>query len=145
VRTATAKRRFRDVLVESLRLASTADSYQGFRAQYQARFSRPIFCDSLETVPAAFALALLADGDVRTAVEYAANFGRDTDTIASMAGALCGALAVDLPEAWIASLGPEAIDSASRLAGKLLDAAVDRTRREREELEAAAALLNLAR
>jgi ADP-ribosylglycohydrolase len=136
---------FRDALAESLRLASTADSYQDFRSQYQARFSRPIFCDSLETVPAAFALALLADGDVRTAVEYAANFGRDTDTIASMAGALCGALAVEVPEAWTASLGPEAIDSASRLADKLLDAAVDRTRREREQLEVAAALFKVAR
>jgi ADP-ribosylglycohydrolase len=135
---------FRDALTEAVRLASSADSYQDFRARYQARFSRPIACDALETVPAAFALALLANGDVRTAVEYAANFGRDTDTIASMAGALCGALTIEVPEAWIASLGPEAVDSASRLAGELLDAAVDRTRREREDLEVAGALFKVA-
>ena len=136
---------FRSALSDAVQLASASDSYQEFRAQYQARFSRPIFCDSLETVPAAFALATLADGNVRTAVEYAANFGRDSDTIASMAGALCGALTAEIPQTWIASLGPEAVDSAARLAGKLLDTAVDRTRRERERLDVAVALLEDAR
>jgi ADP-ribosylglycohydrolase len=132
----------RDTLRDALQLVATSDSFEDFRAQYQARFLRPIFCDSLETVPAAFALATLADGDVRTAVEYAANFGRDSDTIGTMAGALCGALATELPQPWIASLGHEAVDSARQLAGQLLDAAADRTRRERDTLEVAAALLD---
>ena len=135
---------FRAALLDAMRLASASGSYQEFRAEYHARFCRPIACDSLETVPAAFALAGLADGDVRTAVEYGANFGRDTDTIASMAGALCGALTAEAPQTWIASLGQRAVDSITQIAGKLFDAATTRARRERERLDTVAALLRAA-
>ena len=38
------------------------------------------------------ALFWLAEGDVERSVTYGANFGRDADTIASMAGAIAGAL-----------------------------------------------------
>ncbi|WP_169582072.1 MULTISPECIES: ADP-ribosylglycohydrolase family protein [Microbacterium] len=104
---------------EAVTLAADSPDYARFREQYQLRFNRPIFCDSLETVPAALALSLLARGDVRTAVEYGANFGRDTDTIAAMAGAICGALAAALPQDWLDQLGAPARHSAERLAGRL--------------------------
>lgn len=44
-----------------------------------------------ETVPAAFALIALADGDPLTAALLAANLGGDGDTIGAIAGAVCGA------------------------------------------------------
>jgi ADP-ribosylglycohydrolase len=137
----TSGRSFRDALLDAIQLASDSKSYQDFRTSYQARFARPTVCDSLETVPAAFALATLADGDVRAAVEYSANFGRDTDTIASMAGALCGALSADIPQSWLDALGPEAVDSATELAGRLLNAATERARREQDRIGVALDLL----
>src|SRR5206468_9675239 len=89
------------------------------------RFRRDIACDSRETVPAAFALTTLADGDLRRGVEFAANLGRDTDTIASMTGALCGAIGGPdaIPEAWITALGPAALSDAEDLARRLAELA----------------------
>ena len=71
---------------------------------------RQHFTDSRETVPLALALVWLADGDAQKAVEYGANFGRDADTIASMAGAVAGAMrgASALPQAWLDTLGSQA-------------------------------------
>lgn len=44
-----------------------------------------------ESVPAVFGLVALAGGDPMLAIRYAVNLGGDADTIASMAGAICGA------------------------------------------------------
>ncbi|MDY7040927.1 MAG: ADP-ribosylglycohydrolase family protein [Chloroflexota bacterium] len=46
----------------------------------------------VESVPTAFGLVELAEGDPMRAVTYAANVGGDTDTIGAVAGAVCGAL-----------------------------------------------------
>jgi ADP-ribosylglycohydrolase len=132
---------FRDTLLETAQLASAVDSYAEFRTQYQERFERPIFCDSLETVPAAFGLAVLAKGDVRAAVEYGANFGRDADTIASMAGALCGALSDDIPTTWTETLGADAVLSAEQVADALLATARVRLATETERARVAAGIL----
>ena len=58
---------------------------------------------ALEMVPCALALCLIAHGDAEQAIIGAANLGRDCDTIAGMAGALCGALhgASAIPSAWV--------------------------------------------
>ncbi len=45
-----------------------------------------------ESIPTAFGLVALAEGDPMRAVRYAANIGGDTDTIGAIAGAICGAL-----------------------------------------------------
>ncbi|NMB90077.1 MAG: ADP-ribosylglycohydrolase family protein, partial [Chloroflexi bacterium] len=45
-----------------------------------------------ESVAAAFGVVALAGGDPMKAVVYAANLGGDTDTMAAIAGAVCGAL-----------------------------------------------------
>ena len=111
---------------EAIALADDAGSYLDFRKQYHARFPRPIMCDSLETVPAAFGLSVLADGDLVTAVEYGANFGRDTDTIASMCGAICGALTEDVPRTWVEGLGASAVADARAVAGRLVGTLRDR-------------------
>ncbi len=118
----------RTLIGEAVELAKDAGDYQEFRRQYHARWQQTIMCDSRETVPAAFALATLADGELVRAVEYGANFGRDADTIASMAGALCGATDSDepLPGGWLDRLGTQAVGSATRLAEQLAQTARDK-------------------
>ena len=93
----------RGLIGAALALAREGGEYTSFRAAYHARFRRRIACDSRETVPATLALCWLAGGDPARAITYGANFGRDADTIATMAGAICGALAGPdgLPPAWI--------------------------------------------
>ena len=44
-----------------------------------------------ESVAAAFGIIALAKGDPMKAVIYGANIGGDTDTIAALSGAICGA------------------------------------------------------
>jgi ADP-ribosylglycohydrolase len=61
---------------------------------------------AIEELPLALAFLIIADGDFETAVCGAANYGRDCDSIASMAGAMAGAMhgeAVIRP-AWIARI-----------------------------------------
>jgi ADP-ribosylglycohydrolase len=115
----------RDLISAAVAQAEEAAGYEEFRERYHAGFQQQIACDSRETVPAAFALTTLARGDLRQGVEFAANFGRDTDTIASMTGALCGAIGGPdaIPEAWIAALGPVAMGDAKSLAGRLVELA----------------------
>ena len=57
---------------------------------------------SSEAVPAAFGIAARAEGDPQRAIILAANTEGDTDTIAAMAGAICGSWAGDgaVPLAW---------------------------------------------
>jgi ADP-ribosylglycohydrolase len=79
----------------ALDLARSERDYEAFRAAVYARseaFFCRITCDSRETVPLTLALFFLADGDLERCVVFAANLGRDADTIASMCGAIAGAL-----------------------------------------------------
>jgi ADP-ribosylglycohydrolase len=125
----------RELILEAVSLAEDASGYEEFRDRYLERFAQRIACDSRETVPAAFALTAMASGDVRRGVELAANFGRDTDTIATMTGALCGAVGGRdaIPEAWIGALGPAAMLDAQDLAGRLAELARTKVA-ERERL-----------
>lgn len=52
---------------------------------------RPSRTHSIEEVPIALALALACDGDFDNAVVASANYGRDCDSIAGMAGSVLGA------------------------------------------------------
>jgi ADP-ribosylglycohydrolase len=56
-----------------------------------------------EAVPQAFALFQLTEGDFQRGLFWAANFGRDADTIGALVGALAGArqgFAI-IPPAWV--------------------------------------------
>jgi ADP-ribosylglycohydrolase len=115
----------RTLIASAIEMAGRAGDYREFRAHYHASAHQSEACDARETVPAAAALACLAKGDVKAAVEYGANFGRDTDTIATMAGAMCGAAAKSpLPDAWLRQLGDSAVQSARDTAEKLAGTAV---------------------
>lgn len=89
----------------TLSLARATGAYAAFRERYYAERILPGIAmpDACETVPVALSLFYLADGNPRQTILYGANFGRDADTIASMAGALSGALhgASGLPGEWV--------------------------------------------
>jgi poly(ADP-ribose) glycohydrolase ARH3 len=76
--------------------------------------------DALSSVPAARAVVRLAGDSMVEAMRYALAIGGDTDTIASMAGAVVGArLGADaIPEAWLDRL--EGKDQLIELADKLV-------------------------
>ncbi|GIL26387.1 ADP-ribosylglycohydrolase family protein [Actinocatenispora comari] len=61
-----------------------------------------------EAVGLAFGAALAADGELRRAVPGAVAMGRDADTTAAIAGALCGAGhgMAGIPAEWVAAIGP---------------------------------------
>ncbi|CAL9320221.1 ADP-ribosylglycohydrolase family protein [Streptomyces olindensis] len=61
---------------------------------------RPSRLHAIEELPVALGMLLVARGDYRHAVLGAVNYGRDCDSIATMAGALAGALGAPVPEDW---------------------------------------------
>ncbi|POX52154.1 hypothetical protein C3489_18365 [Streptomyces sp. Ru71] len=61
---------------------------------------RPSRLHAIEELPVALGMLLVARGDYRHAVLGAVNYGRDCDSIATMAGALAGALGSPVPEEW---------------------------------------------
>ncbi|MGW7257901.1 ADP-ribosylglycohydrolase family protein [Streptomyces sp. NPDC054834] len=71
---------------------------------------RPSRLHSIEELPVALGMLLVSGGDYRQAVLGAVNYGRDCDSIATMAGALAGALGSPVPEDW-----SKAVAEASRL------------------------------
>ncbi|MFJ8018245.1 ADP-ribosylglycohydrolase family protein [Streptomyces sp. NPDC096339] len=63
---------------------------------------RPSRLHSIEELPIALGMLLIADGAYETSVLGAVNYGRDCDSIATMAGAIAGALGGEavVPPAW---------------------------------------------
>jgi len=110
--------------------------YKQFRAavyEQSDRFFCAITCDSRETVPLTLALFYLAGGNVEKCVTYGANFGRDADTIASMCGAIGGALqgvAAIKPE-WIAKVNQYTSQNQEDLATRLVETALKKLGQER--------------
>jgi ADP-ribosylglycohydrolase len=99
---------------------------------------------SIEEVPIALAMLIVTGGDFRQSVLAGANYGRDCDSIAGMAGAISGALHGErvIPEGWA-----EQIDAANRfdfrpLVDGLATLAVSVQRRDSERARARAATLS---
>ncbi|WP_443064739.1 ADP-ribosylglycohydrolase family protein [Streptomyces sp. NBC_00588] len=65
---------------------------------------RPSRLHAIEELPIALGMLLVSRGDYRHAVLGAVNYGRDCDSIATMAGALAGALGSPVPEDWSKSV-----------------------------------------
>lgn len=110
----------RDLIERAVALARASGGYPEFREKFydtclfpwpqvDLAGQNPVpdgFYDTAEpreTIPAAFGLLVLAGGNVKDAVLYAANFGRDADTIGSIVGGLSGAIggASTIPAEWI--------------------------------------------
>ena len=73
---------------------------------------RPSRTRAIEELPVALGMVLVAGGDLEAAVLGAVNYGRDSDSIASMAGAITGALGgrSSVPKEWA-----EPVADASRI------------------------------
>ncbi|MGW6278671.1 ADP-ribosylglycohydrolase family protein [Kribbella sp. NPDC055071] len=67
---------------------------------------RPSRTKAIEELPVALGFVLVSEGDVRRAVLGGTNYGRDADSIASMAGAITGALSglSGVPADWAAEI-----------------------------------------
>jgi len=61
---------------------------------------RPSRLHSIEELPVALGMLVVAAGDYRHAVLGSVNYGRDCDSIATMSGALAGALGSEVPHDW---------------------------------------------
>ncbi|MGP4042774.1 ADP-ribosylglycohydrolase family protein [Streptomyces sp. 2A115] len=61
---------------------------------------RPSRIHSIEELPIALGMLLVSRGDYRHAVLGSVNYGRDCDSIATMSGALAGALGSEVPPDW---------------------------------------------
>ncbi|MGW0805877.1 ADP-ribosylglycohydrolase family protein [Nonomuraea sp. NPDC002799] len=93
---------------EALRAAvrpydTVADTYrdQGLGAR------RPSRVHSIEELPLALGFLVIAKGDYRGTVLGGVNYGRDADSIASMGGAIAGALGglASIPQQWVEEVG----------------------------------------
>ncbi|MFC5835218.1 ADP-ribosylglycohydrolase family protein [Nonomuraea insulae] len=93
---------------EALRAAvrpydTVADTYrdQGLGAR------RPSRVHSIEELPLALGFLVIAKGDYRDTVLGGVNYGRDADSIASMGGAIAGALGglASVPAQWVEGVG----------------------------------------
>ncbi|NUR70226.1 MAG: ADP-ribosylglycohydrolase family protein [Hamadaea sp.] len=73
---------------------------------------RPSRLHSIEELPIALGMLVVSGGDVRDTILGSVNYGRDADSIASMAGAIAGALCGVgfVPSSWVGS-----VSAASRL------------------------------
>ncbi|MFF1925809.1 ADP-ribosylglycohydrolase family protein, partial [Streptomyces sp. NPDC058221] len=73
---------------------------------------RPSRLHAIEELPVALGMLLVTDGDYRSAVLGSVNYGRDCDSIATMSGAIAGALHGEraVPADWVKTVG-----TASRL------------------------------
>jgi len=102
---------------------------------------------SIEELPVALGMLLVADGDFEGSVLGGANYGRDNDSIAGMAGAMAGALHGDpaIRPSWIARINTANRVDFSALAVDLATMAHQLQQRQFEEAdkrrEAFAALL----
>jgi ADP-ribosylglycohydrolase len=67
---------------------------------------RPSRTKAIEELPVALGFVLVSGGDVARAVLGGTNYGRDADSIASMAGAVAGALGgqAGVPGEWVAAI-----------------------------------------
>ena len=98
---------------------------------------------STEIIPECIGLLQLAGGDTEKTIVYAANFGRNTDTIASVAGAIAGALqGVDgIREDWVDKVRRVAAVDQDELAEQLAACALRRLDREERAAQALSEVL----
>lgn len=98
---------FKGRLVHLLEIARSCDTpfdlYQPFYNEFLVTFPPWEAVWTMEMVPAAIAICLIAGEDTKEAIIGATNLGRDADTIAGIAGELAGALyGIDaLPTHWV--------------------------------------------
>lgn len=101
---------------------------------------RPSRLHSIEELPIAIALLKIAAGDVRETILGGVNYGRDADSIASMGGALAGALGgrATVPDAWVRDVAAASrldLEQPGRDLAALTVRIRERDRRRREQAD----------
>ncbi|XQE90807.1 ADP-ribosylglycohydrolase family protein [Streptomyces microflavus] len=59
---------------------------------------------AIEELPVALGMLLVGGGDYRRTVLGSVNYGRDCDSIATLSGAIAGALGCEVPAEWAATV-----------------------------------------
>ena len=120
-----------------LGVARSTGEFKKFREEMyenKDKYFRPITCDSRETIPLTIALFYLADGDFEKSIIYGSNFGRDADTIASMAGAIAGALCgvEKIKKDWLEKVNQYSSLNQEKLAEKLANTTLKKMEIEKQ-------------
>jgi ADP-ribosylglycohydrolase len=94
-----------DCLAAGPRLRAAVEPFDNVGEHYREpglNARRPSRTHSIEELPVALGMLLIAGGDFRTAVLGGVNYGRDSDSIATMAGAISGAIhgSESIPPEW---------------------------------------------
>ncbi|MBK8135638.1 MAG: ADP-ribosylglycohydrolase family protein [Chloroflexi bacterium] len=84
------------------------DTVKGGVQEFERTGAYPSQLHSIEEVPLALAFLITSGGDYTEAVLGAVNYGRDSDSIAGMVGAIIGAMhgKSRLPARWVTEIGP---------------------------------------
>lgn len=144
---------------QALELAAGANDYLEFRRKYYELMLLPWpqsglgsdsppppgFYDTAEpreTVPVALAIFRLSNGDWRKSVEFAANFGRDSDTIGAIVGAIAGAYdgTKSIPQEWIVLVNERNQQDQQQLALRMTETVLNNEALVRQRLDMLAAL-----
>jgi ADP-ribosylglycohydrolase len=97
---------WRDGGLDALRAAFAPFDSVGERYAQPAQNARiPSRLHAIEEVPIALGLLVAARGDYTETMLGGVNYGRDSDSIASMGGALAGALGSPVPREWVEQVG----------------------------------------
>jgi ADP-ribosylglycohydrolase len=97
---------WRDGGLEALRAAFAPFDSVGEHYARPAQNARiPSRLHAIEEVPVALGLLVASGGDYAETMLGGVNYGRDSDSIASMGGALAGALGTPVPRDWVEQIG----------------------------------------
>lgn len=105
---------------------------------------RPSRLHSIEELPIALGMLVVSGGDYRRAVLGSVNYGRDCDSIATMSGALAGALGSEVPHDWAKTVAEASrldLDAPARTLAKVTREIFERDVRRRRSHESAYAAL----
>ena len=93
---------------------------------------------SIEEVPIALGLLVATSGDYMETMLGGVNYGRDSDSIASMGGALAAALGSEVPRPWIDEVGTASRIDLEEPGRTMADVAVEILEKDRRRFEARA-------
>lgn len=145
---ADSGKEMKELISTFLAIAEETGNYVSFRQRVyddRDRLFRRILCDSRETVPIALSLFWLADGSIEKAVVYGANFGRDSDTIATIAGAVAGAFSglEAIPKEWLTKIVTLSETDDASIAERLVETAATKLKSQERSAKKLRSILGM--